>query len=163
MELSAVDRVKTAAEKWGASITTITGVFGIITLIKGPEDISNLTSGNKMVVGIALLVALVTAVTSIFLAALAAQGIPHDIWLTGAQARRDSRNVVKKASAFLAVSRFLVIPAVLGMGAAIGLTWYGDRVAEKAASVGGELGTLCGELSRDEEGHLVFRSKEEYP
>src|SRR6476620_6625836 len=83
LEFTALDRVKAAAEKWGTSITGLTGVFGTITLIKGPDDISALVWWAKGVVVVALGLAVYFACRSIYLAAIAAQGIPSGIPLTG--------------------------------------------------------------------------------
>lgn len=42
-EAASLDRVKAVADKWLTAIGTLTGVLGIVTLIKGPEDIADVT------------------------------------------------------------------------------------------------------------------------
>jgi hypothetical protein len=42
-EVGSLDRVNAVADKWLTAIGTLTGVLGIVTLVKGPEDIADVT------------------------------------------------------------------------------------------------------------------------
>src|SRR5579872_7036465 len=68
--------VQSTAEKWGATITALTGVFGLIALVRGVNDVSKLQAPWDTVGTLALLLALLGAFVAIGLAALAAQGTP---------------------------------------------------------------------------------------
>lgn len=125
LQLNSLERIKSVSEKWLGTIASLTGVFGIIALIKGPSDISELSSGFRASVVILLIIAVVSTFLAIILAALAAQGIPKFVWATGSVIKKAYAQEADKALYRLNWSRFLVIPAVITIGLAIGLTWYG--------------------------------------
>jgi hypothetical protein len=53
--------VRATGEKWTATISSITGIFGVVALIKGPEDITKLQGiWEALVIG-AILVAVALA------------------------------------------------------------------------------------------------------
>jgi hypothetical protein len=166
LEFTASDRVKASAEKWVTSIASLTGVFGIITLIKAPEDISTLTFGWKVGVGVALLIAVTCASLSIYFGALAAQGIPRSNWLSAAAVRRGSIAAAEQASKRLHTSRVLVVPAVILLATAVAFTWFGDReiasntpttvlAVQKSGVV------ICGTLTADVQGHPALKVKDQ--
>jgi hypothetical protein len=166
LEFDALTRVKSAAEKWATTIASLTGVFGIITLIKGPEDITELTMGARVVVGVLLFIAVLCAAGSIYLAALAAQGVPNKIWLDASSVRKAFQDAADKAADRLSCSRKLVVPAVILLAIAIGLTWFGPRPAAPIPAVNVLVvqrsgAVSCGELKSDEQGHLALKAKGE--
>lgn len=166
LEFSSLDRVKAAAEKWATSLAALTGVFGIITLIKGPEDISKLTSPCQVAVGVALLLAVVCAFSSILLAALAAQGIPKRNWYSGPVVRKKSGLAADRAAKYLFWSRVLVAPVVIALAVAIGTTWFGDRPPDSKSrsavlAVQRSGAVLCGQLMADERGNVALKVKDQ--
>ena len=76
LKFEALPQIRSAAEKWTTTITSLTGVFSLITLIKGREDITDLKFEYEVAVAICLGVALLLAFVAIRQAALAAQGNP---------------------------------------------------------------------------------------
>jgi MFS family permease len=128
LEFEALDRVRTTAEKWAVSLGGILGLFSTLLLVKGPSDIGGLTRDFKVIVGVVLVLALLAAVLAVYLAGLAAQGIPETVaWPSGAELREWERNQAKRAKARLRRSRQLTVPAVGLVIGAIALTWYGPR------------------------------------
>ena len=160
LEFTSLERVKTAAEKWATSIASITGIFGIVTLIKGPPEIAGLAPPYPLVVGVALLLSVTSALASIALAALAAQGVPEKLWNTALDTKSLYKAATKRAAAKLLWSRLAVVPAVLAMITAVGVTWFGARVPPKAPNflVVSDAGIVfCGTLSSDLEGQSSLR------
>lgn len=164
LEFNALENVKKAADKWATTIGSLTGLLGIITLIKGPEDIQGLTPLFQGLVGLFLFLTLSFAFASMYLAALAAQGEPHSIWATGPDLRRNSGIAAEKAVKRLAASRKWVIPAVVALTIAVGLTWFGQRksdVKPTSAVVVQKSGVvLCGEITVNGQGGLQLKPKD---
>jgi hypothetical protein len=125
LRFDALPNIRKTAEKWAGSIGAATGVFGIVSLIKGRDAISGLTPHVETAVGILSLVALLLALRAIVLAALAAQGSPRLIRYTGARIRTAYLEEARLAMDLLKYSRVLTVAAVLVFATAIGLTWYG--------------------------------------
>lgn len=125
LQLNSLERIKSTSEKWLGTISSLTGVFGIVALIKGPSDISQLSSGLRFFVVGMVILAVISTFLSIILAALAAQGVPKKMWATGSVIRDVYTQEADKALFRLNWSRFLVIPAVIALGLAIISTWIG--------------------------------------
>jgi hypothetical protein len=155
-QFSALSRVRAAAEKWATTIATLTGVFSLAAFVKGNDDISKLTQTTQYVVAAILALALLCAVLTIFLAALAAQGAPA-YFSADENPRNDPdayrthyENEVAHAVALLYWSRRLVIPVIVLLAIAIGTMWFGPTQSTPSAInvlVTKETGAvLCGEL-----------------
>jgi hypothetical protein len=121
-----LSRVRATAEKWAASLGAILGLNGTVLVIKGRDDISQLAGNLQLVVGILLAVALLCALSASFCAALAAQGTPRKVLLSGPLTLRDweHRHAVR-AVRQLRASRILSVAVVLLVATAIGFMWFG--------------------------------------
>lgn len=70
LEFDGLSLARTAAEKWTAVVTSLTGVLGIVVLVKGPDDVTKVEGqiGNgfvdEHVVAVGVIVAAVAAVLS---------------------------------------------------------------------------------------------------
>jgi hypothetical protein len=136
LEFESLAKVRTAAEKWGATLTAILGLTGSVLVVKGAEDVTKLSSGNKLLVALALLAAFVFALAAAVLAALAAQGTPKELhWPSGPALRSWERNEALKAKMQLRESRGATVIAVLCMVAAIGVAWFGEGAASSPSTV----------------------------
>jgi hypothetical protein len=127
--------IRKSAEKWAGSIGAVTGVFGIVSLIKGRDAVTDLTRSAEISVGILVALALLFALRGILLAALAAQGTPRLIRFSGERIRTAYRAEARLAMDLLKYSRVLTVLAVLVFATAVGLTWYGPT--KKAEEPGG--------------------------
>ena len=139
-----------------------------MTIIKGPENASDMSSGGRLAVAILLGIAFVVLLLGSGLAMYAAYGFPdRDKLLTGESLRdwtaleaRKSRNRMIGAAA----SFFL---AVLLVGLAIGVTWFDDGADPSAFVVVETMPTagqprpepICGELKSGSDGKLVIKTK----
>jgi hypothetical protein len=111
------------AEKWTTAVTSVTGVFSIVALIKGPTGISDLHGGQRVVAVLAIGAAVVFALAAITLAALAAEGTPKLRRFSGAQLRSQVRSQAKLAKLQLKISRTAAVSAVLCLVVAVGRIW----------------------------------------
>ena len=165
----ALPRIHSSAEKWGATIGVLTGVFGAAGFIKGREEISKLETWVQWVIGLGLGLAVALAVTGIVTAALAAQGTTvtirgtQDFWTSYA-------NATENAASYLKASRWLVVSALIPLAIAVGFELFGPAKTSPGTAVLAvpKAGAItCGELATDAAGALVLRpvgnGKEELP
>jgi hypothetical protein len=128
LELNALKNVRVAAEKWTAAIAAVLAIFGIVTLIKGPEDVQKVTGSLilpfDLWVGILILLAVACAVAATVLCALAAYGSVNVLIWVGDLVRMRSREEAKSASWKLRWAIGLSISAVVLLVAATAITWY---------------------------------------
>ena len=122
---SRLNDTRATAEKWTTGITSITGVFGIVALIKGPETIGTLLTPWRWIVYSLVIMAVLLALCAIGLAAAAAGGTPRVARLSGSDARTWEGWQASAAKKELIYSRRTAYVAVLAMLAAIGITWFG--------------------------------------
>jgi hypothetical protein len=165
LELNALTTVRDAAQKWAGTLGALTGLLGLVALVKGPEDLTGLAPwpspfppiSGTVAVAVVLGVALACAFVATYLAALAAQGIPHETYLDGTILRRESPRQAAKAARYLLYSRVLVIPATLLLVVGAGLTWLGPRVpapgpillvVQRSGAI------LCGPMQTDQTGRV---------
>jgi hypothetical protein len=116
---------RAAAQKWAAAITSITGVFAIVALVKGPSAIGELLSPWQQIVYGFVSAAIVLALLAIGLAAAAAGGTPRLSHLSGREAQQWEGWQATAAKHQLMLSRPLAYAAVLSILAAIIITWTG--------------------------------------
>jgi hypothetical protein len=116
--------MRATAEKWTAGVTSITGVFGIVALIKGPETIGTLLMPWRWIVYGLVIAAVLVALLAIGLAAAAAGGTPRIARLSGREAHTWDGWQASAAKHELIYSRRAAFAAVFAMLAAIGITWF---------------------------------------
>ncbi len=150
LEFKALESVRSAAEKWSASLAAILGLTATVLVVKGRESVTELSSGAQLAVGLILAAAFVAAVTATMLAALAAQGTPKNLdWPSGSRLRQWERAAALKAKQRLRWSRVLTLLAVLLIAAGVALVWYGPEAGDSGSAVlfAPEHGApLCGSL-----------------
>jgi hypothetical protein len=152
MRMDALPRIRGTAERWTSTVSAITGLFGLVALVKGREDITSLRSDWRIIAGVLIALALLIALTSIVFAAFAAQGTPRRVEiLSGAAVKELYQHGTHIARRQLAWSRISAVVAVLVLGLAIGITWYGPTTAASTSlevMVVSRSGmTACGRLS----------------
>jgi hypothetical protein len=159
LEFESLPNIRATAKQWAASIGAVTGVFGLVALIKGREDIGELGEWWARIVYVLILLALLAALGAIVSAALAAQGTPQELgspaskwrklWLkragvenmpetlppSGAGLRVYYNVEPRIALLQLRLSRQLAVAAALLTMAAIGITWLGPAEEASAAKV----------------------------
>jgi hypothetical protein len=169
-ELAALGRIRGSAEKWTATISALTGVLGLIVLIKGPEDITKAEGewfgvSSQSWVGVLLAVAVACAIAAIMFAARAAQGAPTKMRPIGSELRRTALEEATTAAGHLDSSRwFAGFAPVFALGA-IFLTWYttpeNPEAPNKVAAITDAGIAACGSLQGHEGANLLILPKGE--
>src|SRR6187399_1037924 len=81
-------RVRATAKEWTGSISAITGLLALVSLVKGRENIEDLTAAWSRLVYVSLLAALLLALLAIVAGALAAQGFATELGAEPGRLRR---------------------------------------------------------------------------
>lgn len=152
-------RVRDAAGRWAATITAVTGALGIVALIKGPDDFSKLADQTAVkVAGGGILLAVVLAVTSVYLAN-AARGLPRELpEVTGRTYRASVAQEVKDSVRLQGWSQWAAGLAVALLVIAVATTWFGTKKSTATlVQVAGPSGVVCGELVASGEGWLAVK------
>jgi nitrate reductase NapE component len=151
--MEALPNAQARAAKWAETITALTGIFGAIVLIKGPEDITKLAAADRRAVENALVLGVALASLAILFAGLAAQGWSTRNWSTGSAFRASSRTQAAISSFLLLHSRFWTVLAVVLIGYAIYVTWTktpldeATTAASSAIVLGSDGRIGCGQLT----------------
>jgi F0F1-type ATP synthase membrane subunit a len=158
--VTALSDVRSAADKWVTTISALTGVFAIAAIIKGPSDFTKLGGVAEWAVAILLGLATILAFVAIYLAALAAQGVPQEV-STGTEGFYGIyRRWVNEAAGRLKWSRIITVVVAVLIAIAIATTWVGTPQAgapsylmiQKAGTV------ACGTLGKDSAGTLTINN-----
>ncbi|MFI8531152.1 hypothetical protein ACIGMX_12975 [Streptomyces aquilus] len=128
--------IQASAERWGATILVITSLLTALTVVRGPSDLAALRDIDfKITVGVFSALALLVALASVVLAAMAAQGQAVRIHPTGDQFRQETLEGAELAYDRLKLSRLLslfVIPLYL---TAIAIMAYAPQASDKPPQV----------------------------
>jgi len=155
----ALPNIRSAAEKWGATIAALTGILGISSFLGGRDELAKLSENTRLAVGVALALAALLAVIATYLAALAAQGTPETFVGTTDGFRQRYENAVKEAAKKLKTSRGLTVLALLPLAAAVGLMLFGpskqdDDEGQAVVVVSRDGAPVCGTLATGTDGEL---------
>jgi hypothetical protein len=128
LSFDALPNVRATAEKWAGTIATVLAIFGIVTLVKGPQDVTKVEgsfwlAANETWTIVLLGIAVACAVLATLLAASAAYGQPADFRFVGEEVRRLYREEARSAASKLRTSRRLAVAAVIFLAVAVGVTW----------------------------------------
>lgn len=119
--------LRTTAQHWQTTISTIIGLFGAASIIGTDKDLASLKSPADMFYGGVGLVALICGAVALHKAALASEGsvvnLPADIGGRVAEYNR----VADEASKRLKCSRWWTWAAVFLLLAANGIRWYAPK------------------------------------
>ncbi|MFZ4159887.1 hypothetical protein ACOZDE_15845 [Streptomyces griseoincarnatus] len=134
---SGLTDVQRSAERWGATILVITGILTTLTVVRGPSDLAALQNfwPDKLLVGLLAALSLLFALSSVILAAMAAQGSAVKMIASGPRYKEESLKAASTANNHLIRSRRLavaIIPFYLG---ALGFLSYAPQSAQKPPSI----------------------------
>ena len=157
LDLETLGSIRGSAEKWAAAISSLTGVFGIIALLKGPQDITGLPTIWKATVIALTALAIALASFGILQALLAAQGTPETVVPIGRNIKRLYQSDARSAASRLKKSRWAVMLAVATLGLAILATWLGTPTpkANMVLVVQATGESPCGVLQAGDPGYVT--------
>lgn len=152
--------IQRSAERWGATILVITGLLTTLTVVRGASDLAALQDlwPYKLLVGVLAGISLLLAVASVVWAAMAAQGQPVNIVVSGPRYAEETVKATKVANSRLKTSRRLALLIVPFYMATLGIMAYAPQKSDEPPvvlvrdSVGGD---YCGLSAKEVKGMLV--------
>lgn len=153
------------AESWLTTIASLTGLTSILVFFQRREEFADISSASIASIGWALLVAYILVAAAIFLAALAAQGIPNPTAIQPEPLRAAYAEATENSAKLLFWSRMITLGAVLALGVAFYLNWFSPNAPETSSETtayglfnSGDW--YCGGVIQDERGLVSFVSTE---
>jgi hypothetical protein len=149
IQFTQLDQMREHAEKWRNGMIALTALFATISIVKGTEQLNNLTHLGKLIVVWLFGSAFLLLLTGSLLAMRAAFGIPGTMLLSGENLEAWEQEETRKSSLSLSIGRIIFLIGVLCIAVAVAITWINSgpqaktRVAVKTNT--GRL--VCGELA----------------
>ncbi|MER6020753.1 hypothetical protein [Streptomyces anulatus] len=153
--------VQRSAERWGATILVITGLLTTLTVARGASDLAALQDlwPGKIAVGGLAAIALLISIASVVYAAMAAQGQPVEMVVSGPNYEKATMEATRKANDKLKTSRRLALAVVPFYMAALGFMAYAPQAKNEPPKVSvtdSTGGTYCGISTKQVKGNLVI-------
>jgi hypothetical protein len=162
VEVSALEDARDLAAKWGATIGTLLGVFGVVAFASGPSALSDIPGNAAYVVLLLILLATVAAGAAIYKAALAAEASPARLApFNGWTLKSLYESEVPDVLATLRQSRAFALSAVVLVFGAVTVGWLAtlhdrDQTTPVKVLVTFNDGSVsCGEMKRSSKGLTV--------
>ncbi|MFF7010631.1 hypothetical protein ACFY9Y_21325 [Streptomyces fimicarius] len=158
---NALPDIQRSAERWGATILIITGVLTTLTVVRGASDLAALRDvwPYKVLVGTLAGIALLLAVASVVRAAMAAQGQPVNIVVSGPRYAEETTKATKVANEHLKNSRRLALAIVPFYMATLGLMAFAPQKSDEPSKINvtdDVGGRYCGLSAKHTKGALVI-------
>ncbi|TRV74503.1 hypothetical protein FKN01_24375 [Streptomyces sp. 130] len=154
LQLEQLTAARRQAEGWRNGLTALTGLVGVVFVLKGPESVAGLTPAWRLLTAGLLVLAFLLLLRGALLAVRAAHGrLGEGTWLTGDALLSAVLDEVENIQDVLASARRCSVAGLTAVVAAIAVTWIVP--AEKAAEpkpagplvvVSTATGATCGEL-----------------
>ena len=153
--------VQRTAERWGTTILVITGLLTTLTVVRGASDLAALRDlwPYKILVGALAGSALIVAVASVVWAAMAAQGNPVEIVVSGPRFEDETNKATRLANKRLKVSRRLALLIVPLYMAPLGVMAYAPQSTDQPPRVNvtdNAGGVYCGVSAKTNKNLLIL-------
>jgi hypothetical protein len=172
---ASLERVRKTAENWRTGVAGLVSLVTAVLLFKGQDKIAAYEPWVRYALGVLALLALVLAITSLWLFLLAAYGRIRQVSAQSIlnEGGVDIRNVHLATTALedLWWAQRSAIASALLLAAAIALSWYGPTAANhplafakiviRAGAAGLPPETICGELISQDGATTVLKIKGE--
>jgi hypothetical protein len=144
-----LEAVRKQAETWRTGLTGLTALFGAVLVLRGRENVADLTAQYRALIVALLLSALVALVVATLSALRAASGAPGDeCLLTGEDLEAWTRQETAEAQRSIRRARRLTLVGAGAMAVAVGLAWLAPRETRQPTVVVQSVdGRTCGSLS----------------
>jgi hypothetical protein len=124
LTLNSLYDIRAVASRWAATIGSLTGLLSLVALVAGPRAVDQLQLGWRIVAGVLVLVAILTAGWATWSAADAAQGKILTTLSTYARIREDFREEETRARSSLSRAKTLVVVAMVALVLAVAVSWF---------------------------------------
>jgi hypothetical protein len=162
LKFSQLDIVRKQADTWRTGLATLTTLLTGVLVVKGRDDVSELTLPFQLLVSALLALALVLLLWATMWVSRALAGPPgEEIMLTGEGLEQWTYDEVGKVSNALHWVPLLAAASVLIVASAVALTWFAPAQHARTpsfVSVTGPSGQSCGELIGASDHEMVIRT-----
>ncbi|QFQ99632.1 hypothetical protein F9278_29675 [Streptomyces phaeolivaceus] len=138
------------AEGWRNFLATATALLAAVLVLKGRENVAELTSGYRLGVVLAMAAGLLALLTSAFAAASAAHGRPGAALTRadGARLLKWEATETRRVAKLINCARWLAVAGVLATATGVMVTWLAPAADKEAMSVTVHTrdGSVCGKL-----------------
>lgn len=154
LQLEQLTAVRKQAEGWRNGLTALTGLVGVVFVLKGPESVAGLTPVWRSITAGLLVLAFLLLLGGALAAVRAAHGqLGRGTWLTGDELLTAVLDEVERTQDVLTAARRCSVTGLIAVVAAIAVTWVVPAEADKEAKPAGPTvvvstatGTTCGQL-----------------
>jgi hypothetical protein len=147
-----LERVRSAADKWKTGLAALLGLTATVSVVKGRDSFSSLSTTSQHVIIVILAAALVCAMVAALLAMSAAYGPLRRQLLGTADLRTLRLKAAEGARRDLRLARGLTVLAVALLAAAIGITWWASEPTPAMARITkADNSSLCAKYVRSSE------------
>jgi len=161
LKFSQLDTARKQAEVWRAGLAALTALLTAVFVLKGRDNVSDLTEPYQAIVVGLLGLALALLLTATLWVSRALAGpAGEEILLTGERVEQWTREEVRKISTALRWAPLSAATGVVAVAAAIGLTWLAPAQDAAAALVQVTESTgqqSCGQLIGVSDRQLIVR------
>jgi hypothetical protein len=164
LQFEQLDKVRAVAGNWRTALIGLTSLFTAVAVIKGRENIAELTDSGRLLVVILAGAAFFLLVAGSLLASWAAFGMPggrDDRYITGQYLAAWEKKEAKIARLALKSAQVVFVIGLACIGVATGVTWINnpkEPPAQVALDVGKEKAE-CGELLRMNASGVTLKTK----
>ncbi|MFJ6578794.1 hypothetical protein ACIQMY_22845 [Streptomyces sp. NPDC091368] len=161
LEFTRLPELRRQAEGWRTGLTGLTALLAVLVLLKGRDNLVDLSAVARAVATGLLITAFVSLVVGSLLAARAAHGAPEREILLGGQAlRRWTGQEVARVTRALAWAYLLCVLGVILVVGALVIAWLTTPDSDsKPVVVRTTTGVLCGDLIRADQQYVEIRTR----
>ncbi|MEU7608267.1 hypothetical protein [Micromonospora sp. NPDC049204] len=142
-----LDGARRQAEGWRTGLTGLTALLAAATIIKGPDNVVDLTPDARLIVVSSLGLGFAALVAGSLVAVRAANGSPvGDTWLTGKALRTWTRNEVGAIRRAIRLAAALLLVGLAAIAFSVGTTWLAGPANKPGFKVVTTDTQVCGEL-----------------
>jgi hypothetical protein len=124
LKFSQLDTARKQAEVWRAGLAALTALLTAIFVVKGRDNVSDLTEPYQaIVVGLLSLALLLLLLATMWVSRALAGPPGEEILLTGGEVQRWTKREVRKISIALRWAPLVAVVGVVAVAAAIAVTW----------------------------------------
>ncbi|MFB6905731.1 hypothetical protein ACIRP4_21860 [Streptomyces bacillaris] len=159
LEFTRLPELRRQAEGWRTGLTGLTALLAVLVLLKGRDNLADLSEAARAVATGLLIAAFALLVMGSLLAARAAHGAPEREILLGGQALRrwTGQEVARVTRALAWAYLFCVLGVILVVGALV-VAWLTTQDSgAQPVVVRTNTSVLCGELIQADQHHVEMR------
>lgn len=160
LKFSQLDTARRQAEVWRAGLAALTALLTAILVLKGRDNVSDLTEPYQALVVSLLALALTLLLAATMWLSRALAGPPGRTTLLTGEALKDwTEHEVDKISAALRLVPLLAVIGVFTVAAAVGTTWLApiQPTASSLVQVTSPAGQECGEFIGETAKQVILR------